>query len=191
MRKNKVQITKNLVSDLNDVLKNVKVNLATTFRDELTEETVKALETFYDDYTPRPGSVDADYTWKYYQPDGVPYRYNRHYTNFLKKSFKKYYKNPHNSVIKGGVTLSSSSMQNIYSVPTAIIFQAVYTGVHGLPGGKNKIPSMDPPPYQMIIIKKNEMIEKLGVYAMQAYTKAASKSYSTIKCNKGGVKIGR
>lgn len=193
MKRNKVIISKKLEEELKKVVDGVKVGVAASFRDELTQEAQRALELFYADYAPVPGSVRTDYPWEYYEPDGVPKDYKRHYTNILLNSFSKYYRNPHGGIVKGGVNLSPMHMIDYYKKVDKIdVFMAVYQGIHGMPSVKNEIPRMKPSPLEIITMKRSKMMEELGFYAVQAYRERVMKEhFSTIKCRERGVKIGR
>lgn len=81
-------------------------------RDDLTEEAKIAIQAFYDDYSP-----------KYY---------HRHYYNFKKNSFKKYYANPHNKIYYGGVELTPEALDDLYQDNTEQVFDSVYAGFHGV-----------------------------------------------------------
>ena len=70
------------------------VGAATECREILSDAVQMAIWSFYADYT--------------------PVKYVRHYYNFLKNSYIKYYKNPHNKIIYGGVELSPDNMKDIY-----------------------------------------------------------------------------
>lgn len=115
-------------------------------RDDLFKEAQTAIAAFY-------ASYDPDY-------------YHRHYWNFEKRSFKKYYSNKHNVVFYGGVELTPQNMQSIYQDSVQEVFDTVFAGFHG-PAGmfvspktfSTIPPRMTPSPMQRLL-KRREMILK-------------------------------
>lgn len=167
MRKNKVTVTDDLKDDLKRYSGEVCKSLATRTRDTLYEISQMAIEAFYDDYDP------------------VSYR--RHYYNFRNNSFSKLYKNPHNSVFRGGVLLSYEDMDNIYQDSTQEVFDLVYAGIHGVAGGFvspksfSRIPPvMNPSPLEMIRIKQKHIVDNIEDYKDSAVRAAEKLKYKTL-----------
>ena len=104
------------LSDLENYLKTYSKTVCRIavgkIRDELTEEARTAIELFYESYS--------------------PVYYNRHYENFRKRSFKKYYANPHNQVYYGGVQLTQMHymkyikiLHQKYLIPCSRVFMVL------------------------------------------------------------------
>lgn len=165
MKKSKITIEKDLIDDLKKYASTVCVSLAGQVRDELYETARYAIEEFYNDYS--------------------PLYYKRHFYNFKEKSFFKYYKNPHNSIIRGGIELSSEQMDDIYRAETEYVFDLVYHGFHGnveaLPRSISNIPPvMNPSPLDILYDKRDYLIENIDDYSDVAIEKANKNSYNTL-----------
>jgi hypothetical protein len=168
MKKNNVKINDELIGDLKKYASSVCVSLAGKVRDEMYEEAQLAIDTFYSHYD--------------------PLYYKRHEYNFKKNSFKKYYKNPHNSIVRGGVELTPYEMDDLYRADTEYIFNLVYLGYHGnvnmLPhkGSILNIPPvMEPDPFTILLNKRDYLVENIDKYKNEALNKAGKQQYSTLK----------
>ncbi len=161
----KVTITPELKNDLKTYATAVCVGLATRVRDVMYDEAKTAISIFYADYD--------------------PIYYHRHYDNFLQNSFKKYYSNPHNSIVRGGVELTPYNLDDIYRADAGYIFKLVYTGHHGnvgaFPHDVYNIPPVTEAPLQMLLDTRAAIISNIGNYKGVAMNAAAKKSYSVIK----------
>lgn len=165
MVKNKITIDNDLIKDLKTYSTAICVSLASQVRDEMYKEAQFAIDAFYNDYE--------------------PLYYKRHFYNFKKNSFKKYYKNPHNSIVRGGVELTPYEMDDLYRLETEYVFSLVYVGYHGnaaiFPHNVSNIPPiMSPSPLEMLLDKRDHIVGNIGNYKGQAIDKAGKKSYSTI-----------
>jgi hypothetical protein len=161
--KTKVKISNDLINDLKKYLKEVCVGCATFCRDDLTEHTTDAINNFYADYD--------------------PLKYSRHFFNFYKNSFEKYYKNPHGQIVYGGVLLTPYNMQDIYKdEPASHVFDFVYNGFHGVSSAIHNNPSpMNPAPREEIELRQfflSSNTEMLKNYGIQ---RASKGNYSTIE----------
>ncbi len=142
-----------LVKYGNDVCRKTTHNIA----DELTKTASFAIEDFYEDYP--------------------PHVYQRHYYNFEKKSFKRYYEHSHGKKFYGGVELTPERMDDIYEGTVSQVFSSVYNGFHGIPyekgssddiEDKRKIKRMSPTPYEIILDKQYEIVLDINKYLKQA-----------------------
>lgn len=126
-----------------DVVKyaaNVSRYAAIETREDLARTAYEAVEAFYNDYE--------------------PIEYNRHYYNFEKKSFKKYYKNNHDRTFTGGIILSPDYMDDIYRGSTEFIFELVMEeGFHGLDAW-NQLDFRPSAPYHITKPSPIEIIEE-------------------------------
>lgn len=184
--KNKVTITSDLKNDLKKYANNFSIGMATYVRDEMYESSIFAIESFYADYTPEAGNVSTSYNWKYVTPTGTPKSYKRHYTNFLTKSFSKYYKNPHNSIVYGGIYLSPEKMEDYYQDNTEEVFDMVYHGYHGVSSGFDNpkrftsTPVMSPSPLEIIEQKFQKILKNIQKNKKKGSDRAEKGNYSTI-----------
>lgn len=138
---NIVKFTPEGIKKINDVALERKKLLAHKVSDELYNAATYAIDMFYAHYK--------------------PIYYRRHYWNFEKNSFSKYYKNPHNSIIRGGVRLSASNMSDIYQDPKQEVFDFVYQGFHGVASAIWGYPErMIPTPLDIIYEEQQKLIKR-------------------------------
>lgn len=160
-KNNKVIISSQLLNDLKKYSEQVCVGMATFTRDDLTDMALHAMANFYMDYT--------------------PYFYKRHYYNFMDNSYMKYYKNPHGSIVYGGVELSPKNMDNIYADPVEEVFDMVYAGFHGPASIKNDGVPRSEPPKEQIENYRDYIVTNIQKYRSHGFQRANSLSYSTIE----------
>ena len=166
MAKNSVDI-----SDLREYLENYSKEVcrvtAANIRDELTETAFNAIVQFYESYSPKS--------------------YQRHYYNFLEKSFRKYYSNAHGNIFRGGVEFTPQLMDDIYQSSkgyssaqvTEQVFDTVYAGFHGVASTQiyagdapRYIPSvMNPSPMELVISKRDDIENNLDKYIQKAQSR--------------------
>lgn len=165
-----VTVSDQLYNDLKRYGKNFCVGMATKVRDNLTMSAAVAIESFYEDYTP-----------KYYK---------RHYYNFRENSFRKFYENKHGKIIRGGVELSPEMMDDIYKDSKEEVFDMVFAGYHGVASGFNEpytftpVHVMRPSPLELIEESRNNIVNHIGAFEKYGYSKASLDSYDTLQ--KGG-----
>lgn len=161
IKKNKVVVTSDLIYDLRKYAENFCVGMATQVRDDLYMQTTFAIGTFYMNYKPN--------------------YYKRHYYNFMDKSYKKYYSNPHNHLIRGGVELSYEYMDDIYQDDVKEVFDFVYHGFHGVSSVIHKTPTvMKPSPLDIIYKRRTYILNHLDRFYNKSYDRANSYVYKTI-----------
>ena len=172
--KNKVHITADLKTDLNSFAVEVSKQLAKQVRQEMLEAAQTAIIKFYTSWSPE--------------------KYKRHYYNFMENSFRGYYKNPHNQIIRGGVELTPYLMDDIYKGSskykeaggdiTEYVFNLVYSGYHGnipMLGKGGYVVRTEPTPLEIIIKKRNYIVENIKTYKKDAISKANEGSYKTLR----------
>ena len=137
-------------------------------RDDLFKEAQNAIVDFYRHYTPD--------------------HYKRHYWNFKKNSFRKYYSNKHSSIFYGGVEFTPWLMSAIYRDPVQEVFDTVYAGFHGVAGMFENPksfslipPRMWPSPMQRLLDKKEEIQANKDIYI--AYGKKVAKREVSLSVN--------
>lgn len=121
-------------------------------RDELTQEAASAIAYFYYEDYPNPKV------------------YNRHF-QFENNSFEKYYAKS-GKYYYGGVRLTPEQMNDVYQQSVDIVFDSVYSGLHGpviayLRAG-NQLPIMTPSPLERILNKRDEIIQNPQEYIERA-----------------------
>lgn len=89
----------------------IKKDMAQDVKTFMVDAASSAIEAFYESYS--------------------PLFYDRHYWNFRNNSYAGYYKNPHNSIIYGGVQLTPDELHDIYRADTDVVFNNVMAGMHG------------------------------------------------------------
>lgn len=111
-----------------------------------------------------------------------PTKYKRHYTNFMNNAHKRYYNNARSTTYYGGVEQTPDAMESIYhanykkgnpSVDPQYIYWNTMAGRHGAveffpPNVRNNItnvpPVMSPSPIEMILMKREEIINNIDSY---------------------------
>lgn len=150
-------------ADLRKYANSVCRNAASEIADELTESALFAMGAFYSDYSPE--------------------KYSRHYYNFMNRSFRRYYSNPHNKIFRGGVEYTPSLMSSIYSDPVENVFiDVVGMGSHG-PYDFTKVSPMNKSPMQMVVEDRDNIVKNIDLYISKAKDKAQKESYSVLTFN--------
>ena len=165
-RNNTQSVLNALKKDITRYVGSVMSGTAGKIRDDLTEEAALSISDFYADYTP-----------VYYQ---------RHYYNFTKNSFEKYYVNAHGTIYHGGVRLTPDAMDDIYQDPVVEVFDSVYAGFHGVssmfvsPRTFTVTPVMSPSPMERLYQKREDIVNNIEKYIEYGKKKAKKQSYSII-----------
>ena len=151
MRKRaKININNNFKKELQKYSNSFIKGIAQKVKEELIQTAFNAIVRFYTSWSP-----------KYYE---------RHYYNFMDYSFKGYYKNPHNMIVRGGVELTPYRMRDIYEDPTQEVFDLVYQGFHGMAGITNpNIPRMNPSPIQLLYLRRDNIVKNISIYEKYGY----------------------
>lgn len=167
MARNNTKALKELLKkDLKKYIGNFMSGTAGKIRDDLTAEASQSIIDFYNDYT--------------------PIYYHRHYYNFTKNSYKKYYVNAHGTIYHGGVKLTPDKMADIYQDPVSEVFDAVYSGFHGVssmfvsPYTFEVTPVMKPSPIERLYMKRDDIVDNIDRYIEYGQKKAKKQSYSVI-----------
>lgn len=156
-----------LKQDLKKYSDSICRNVASEIADELTEDTTFAIGAFYSDYSP-----DV---------------YVRHYYNFMNKSYRRYYSNPHNKIFRGGVEFTPNQMDNIYqskrygsnTTIEEVFGSVIEAGSHG-PELYTKVPPMKKSPMEMVINDRDNIIDKIDEYIDRAKVKARNEHYTVL-----------
>lgn len=104
-----------LESDLKMLSHALSSNLAHKISDEMAQEYQYVIERFYGEYTP-----------KYYKRHS-----ERGMVAGMFKTFKKHYKNAHNTIYYGGIEISSEKMYNDYHDSKDEVLGSFLDGYHG------------------------------------------------------------
>ena len=161
----KVTVSKELYNDLERYGRNFCIGMATQVRDNLTLSAAVAIESFYEDYTPR--------------------YYKRHYYNFRERSFKKFYENKHGRIIRGGVELTPNALDDIYKDSKEEVFDMVFAGYHGVASGFNEpytftpVHIMQPSPMEIISNSQATIINHIDRFEAYGYKRANQEMYNT------------
>lgn len=169
MKKNKVVILDELKKELKEYVKNYSIGIGHQIENEMINTAKSSITLFYEDYS--------------------PHIYKRHYYNFKKNSFKKFYENKHGSIIRAGIELTPERMDDIYgkykdgNYVTDYIFNLVYSGFHG--NEKMMHPNavvnvMSPSPLEMVINQKDKIINNIDKYKKYGIINARKDKYKFI-----------
>lgn len=169
MAKAKIELAKTLTNDLRMFRSTWVKEAAIIARDELVETAKGAILDFYKDYTPTA--------------------YQRHYYNFLTKSFRPLYKNNHGVSYSGGIYITLEDLSQIYEADAMVVGEQVYAGEHGHWETLNTdlpTPVMTPSPMEIILNKQREIEQDFstgGSRWWRAYSAAISMPYTMISFN--------
>lgn len=141
------EIKLNFINTLEDDVKKLShalsSNLAHKISDEMAQEYQYVIERFYAEYEPES--------------------YERHSARGLmpglNKTFKKYYKNPHNVIYYGGIEIDSEKMYNDYHDSKDEVLDSFLAGYHGRPSAGIESSLM---PYQHMLNFRDGLINELG-----------------------------
>lgn len=111
------QILRDLNSDIKQMSHVVSSNLAHKISDEMAQEYQYVIDRFYSEY-------DPEYYVRHAERGMKP---------GLNKTFKKYYKNPHNTIYYGGIEIISDNMYDDYRDPKEKVLSSFLDGYHGRP----------------------------------------------------------
>lgn len=134
-----------LAQEIEQYSKDISRELAIKTREELYKAADKAINYFYADYSP------------------IYYRRHLPVTSNIKRSFRKYYANPHNTIFSGGIEMSSDWMNDLYRADTDYVATLVYSGYHGnvlmLPQVITNVPPITNPSPMMRILNTRDKIQ--------------------------------
>ena len=139
----KIDFINALKNDVNMLSHALSSGLADKISDEMAEEYQYVIERFYDEYDPE--------------------RYVRHSKRGmipgLNKTFKKYYKNPHNTIYYGGIEITSENMYNDYRDSKEKVLSSFLNGYHGRPSAGVESSLL---PYKHMLKYRDQLINELG-----------------------------
>ena len=137
--------------DFMDTLKNdVKMlshslssSLAHKISDEMAQEYEYVIDRFYNEYSPEHYVRHSD----------------RGMSPGLNKTFKKYYKNPHNTIYYGGIEISEDRMYDDYRDSKEKVLNSFLNGYHGRPSAGIESSLL---PYKHMLKYRERLINELG-----------------------------
>lgn len=155
-----------LENDIRMLSHSLSSNLAHKISDEMAEEYEYVIERFYGEYKPEHYKRHSD----------------RGLVPGLTKTYKKYYKNPHNVIYYGGIEISSDKMYNDYHDSKDEVLESFLEGYHGRPSARIESSLL---PYQHMLNFREELITELGrsdsSLFLYAKNKARGLPYQLIK----------
>lgn len=155
-----------LKSDMKMLRHSLSSSLAHKISDEMAEEYQYIIERFYSEYTPQYYIRHADRGMK---PG-------------LQKTFRKYYKNPHNTIYYGGIEIFSDNMYDDYRDSKDKVLTSFLNGYHGRPSAGVESSLY---PYRHMLKFREQLINELGhsdsALISYARNKAKSLPYNLIK----------
>ncbi len=139
----KIDFINALKNDVNMLSHALSSSLAHKISDEMAEEYQYVIERFYGEYDPE--------------------RYVRHSKRGmmpgLNKTFKKYYKNPHNTIYYGGIEITSENMYNDYRDSKEKVLSSFLNGYHGRPSAGIESSLL---PYKHMLKYREQLVNELG-----------------------------
>lgn len=159
------QILRDLSSDIKLMSHTVSSNLAHKISDELAQEYQYVIDRFYSEY-------DPEHYVRHSERGMVP---------GLNKTFKKYYKNPHNTIYYGGIEITSDNMYNDYRDSKEKVLSSFLNGYHGRPSAGIESSLL---PYRHMLKFREHLVNEIGrpnsVLFSYAKNKATSLPYKII-----------
>ena len=159
------QILKGLKLDMQMMSHAVSSELAHQISDKMVEEYQYVIDRFYSEYDPKYYVRHAD----------------KGMTPGLQKTFKKYYKNPHNTIYYGGIEISSDVMYDDYHGSKDMVLNSFLDGYHGAPSAGVRSSLL---PYKYMLKFRNKLFRDLksGNHALflSAKDKATKLPYKII-----------
>ena len=135
-----IDALKNDVSMLSHALSS---NLAHKISNDMAEEYQCVIERFYSEYNP-------EYYVRHSERGMMP---------GLNKTFKKYYKNPHNTIYYGGIEITSENMYGDYHDSKERVLTSFLDGYHGRPSAGIESSLL---PYKHMLKYREHLINELG-----------------------------
>lgn len=139
----KLNFINTLENDIKMLSHALSSNLAHKISDEMADEYQYIIERFYGEYKPE--------------------HYKRHSARGLmpglNKTFKKYYKNPHNVIYYGGIEIDSEKMYNDYHDSKDEVLDSFLAGYHGRESEDIRSSLL---PYQHMLNFRDDLINQLG-----------------------------
>lgn len=155
-----------LESDVQMLSHALSSNLAHKISDEMAQEYQYVIERFYSEY-------DPEYYVRHSDKGMMP---------GLNKTFKKYYKNPHNTIYYGGIEITSENMYDDYRDSKEKVLSSFLDGYHGRPSAGIESSLL---PYKHMLKFRERLINELGrpdsVLFSYAKNKAKTLPYQLIK----------
>ena len=162
----KIDFMDTLKSDVKMLSHALSSSLAHKISDEMAEEYQYVIERFYSEY-------DPEYYVRHSQRGMKP---------GLTKTFKKYYKNPHNTIYYGGIEILADRMYNDYRDSKEKVLSSFLNGYHGRPSAGIESSLL---PYKHMLKFRERLINELGRSdsALFSYAKNKAKAlpYQLIK----------
>lgn len=141
------EIKLNFINTLEDDVKKLShalsSNLAHKISDEMAQEYQYVIERFYAEY----------------EPESYERHSERGYVSGLTKTFKKYYKNPHNTIYYGGIEIASDNMYDDYHDSPDDVLSSFLDGYHGRASAGIESSIL---PYKHMLKFRDSLINELG-----------------------------
>ena len=155
----KMDFIDTLKSDVKMLSHALSSSLAHKISDEMAQEYQYVIDRFYGEYNP-----------EYYARHS-----ERGMKPGLEKTFKKYYKNPHNTIYYGGIEITSDNMYDDYHDSKEKVLSSFLNGYHGRPSAGIESSIL---PYKHMLKFREQLINELGRpnSALFSYAKNKAKS---------------
>lgn len=151
------QILKDLSSDMRLMSHAVSSELAHKISDEMAQEYQYVIDRFYGEYDPEHYVRHAD----------------RGMNPGLNKTFRKSYKNPHNTIYYGGIEITSDNMYDDYRDPKERVLSSFLAGYHGRPSAGIKSSLL---PYKYMLKFREQLVRKIRSSNSSLFSDAKNKA---------------
>lgn len=159
------KLISDLKSDMQMMSHAVSSDLAHQISDKMAEEYQYVIDRFYSEYEPKHYVRHAD----------------RGMTPGLQKTFKKYYKNPHNTIYYGGIEINTDRMYDDYHGSKDMVLGSFLDGYHGAPSAGIRSSLL---PYKHMLKFRNKLFRDLksgnNALFLSAKNKATKLPYKMI-----------
>lgn len=123
MSGSKFKLSDKTKKELQDKARQKAKELAIEAREKLSEEYLNVVSKFYSEYEPT----------YYLRHFNNKYDSNSLLSSGMGRTFEKYYKNSHNSVFSGGISISTDNMYDDYQNNQVDVLNSFLNGYHGHP----------------------------------------------------------
>ena len=151
------QFINDLQTDVRLMSHTISNSLAHQISDKMAQEYQYVIDKFYSEYSPEYYKRHAD----------------RGMTPGLQKTFKKRYKNPHNTIYYGGIEITSDGMYDDYHDSKDKVFESFLDGYHGRPNAGVKSYLL---PYKYMLKFRDKLLKDLGSPTNPLFIAAKSKA---------------
>lgn len=162
----KMDFIDNLKNDLRKYSHTISSSLAHTMQEELEKEYNYIIEEFYDEYTPR-----------FYKRHPMS-NYLGESRSGLGRTYKRYYKNSHNSIYYGGIEITAENMHMDYHDSPSDVLNSFLNGYHGRASAGIESGIR---PYDHMLAYRDNLVAHIDSFIPNAINEGKKQQYSVLR----------